>query len=380
MTLFETKDRKVLTLFPPTRHHLAMEAIIDENCEGTILVDDTQEPGTAAVWCIPHEEATLYLAGFSNNSAFNEALKDYFTKKIGTHEVEAFEIYPAGNWENLRNIFEGYNLLKERDSYYSLNSATFKARHSHWEDEIPEGFTLERVESRNVFEKAENIPIFANLKSWKSFEKFKEHGFGYYLVEDETGKIVSGCKTKFVTASQCEIGIETDSRHRRKGFATLVASATIGEALEKGLQVIWEVWQRNSASIQTNQCLGFDHLCDADVYYGILDELERNLYFGFYYATYLNDLKEAAFWFKKGIAVSKERNQPISSEYNVCAARVFAAVKEYDLSLECLDAVMDKLDAEKISDLLRSEVFNGLRDSESYRKVVERLELMKKGA
>lgn len=383
MSLYELKDNKgrILSLFPSRDHHLAMEAVIGGNCEGKIFVDDAEDPKTVAVWTVPHDEPTLYIAGASSNSRFNEALHTYFIETIKPESVnqgyDAFQVYPTGDWEHvLRDvIFKGFNLLKETDSYYKLDPPTFNRFHANWRENIPDGFTVKRVESKDIFEKTEeNIPTFANFNSWRSFEKFREHGFGYYLVEDNTNNIVSGCKTKFVTQSRCEIAIETDQEYRRKGFATVVACATLSEAAEKGLEVIWEVWSKNTASVKTNQKLGFVYICDEEVYYGLFDELEGYLYFGYYYLTYVDDPHTAVHWFEKGIHTSEVKNQRISSGYNYHAARAFAVTEKYDAAFERLHNALDGAqDAARFYDLLVSEkAFDKLRGFKEFEIILQR--------
>lgn len=384
MSLHELEDnkRKVLHLFPSRDHHLAMEAVIEEKCDGKILVDNRKTPKTAAVWCAPSDEALLYLAGASDNASFNTALHHYFIDTINPESVtkglDAFQVYCPSTWETVLHttIFKGENIFKDRDSYYTLNPVTFRKLQPTWREAIPPGFTLTRVQSKDVF-KTEGVFGFEKLTSWKSFETFQNYGFAYYLEENATKKIVSGCKTKFVTSSGCDLDVGTHEHYRRRGFATLVACATVNKALEKGLKVIWECYHGNTASIRTNQKVGFEYLCDEYFYFGFLCEsLENDLFSGYYHLIELNDSEEAAVWFKKGIELSEKENEPIPSGYNFYAACAFAAIKEYDLAIERLHAAVDTVqDAEKFYNRLQTEkAFDHLRGLPAFEKVLQRLE------
>jgi hypothetical protein len=90
----------------------------------------------------------------------------------------------------------------------------------------------------------------------------------------------------------------------------------------------------------------------------------------------LDDPEEAALWFKKGIALSKKENKRISGNYNFYAAYAFAATKEYDLVFERLNAAVDiTQDPKQLYHQLQTEkAFDGLRESPTFKKVLQRLE------
>jgi RimJ/RimL family protein N-acetyltransferase len=383
MSLHELKHdkRKILHLFPSRDHHLAMEAVIEEKCDGTIFVDRKENPRTAAVWCAPGNEAQLYLAGASDNTSFNTGLHDFFVDTIKPESINrglnAFQAYCRDPWEkSLPVIFKDETIFKDKDSYYVLNAAAFKTLQPDWRETIPHGFTIKRVETEKVFA-VEGVSAFNRLTSWKSFEQFLKEGFAYYVEEDATQKIVSGCITKFATSSGCELAVGTHEQYRRRRFATLATCAVIEETLKKGLPIIWECYHGNIPSIRTNQKVGFEYVCDEYFYLGFLYEsVQKNLFSGYYYLTKLDDPEEAALWFKKGIALSKKENKSISGNYNFYAACAFAATEEYDLVFERLNAAVDiTQDPKQLYHQLQTEkAFDGLRESPAFKKVLQRLE------
>lgn len=373
-------DRKILHLFPSRDHHLAMEAVIEEKCDGKIFVDRKENPKTAAVWCAPGDEALLYLAGDCDNTSFNTELRDYFVNTIKpesiTQGLDAFQAYCSSPWEPvLQEIFKGETIFKDRDSYYTLHAAQFKMLQPRWRETIPPGFTLHRVQTQDIFA-TEGVSTFDGLTSWKSFEHFLKDGFAYYI-QDAGQNIVSGCITKFVTSSGCELGVGTHEHYRRRGFATIVTCATVEEALKRGLTVIWECYHGNVPSIKTNQKVGFEYLCDEYFYLGFLFEsLQNALFSGYYYLTELHNPEEAALWFKKGIALSEKENKPLSTGYNFYAACAFAATKEYGLALERLTAAVDTLQdaAQFLYKVQTEKAFDDLRESPAFKKILQRLE------
>jgi hypothetical protein len=388
MAFCELKEKKkrILPLFPSSDHHVTIEAVIEGTCEGKILVDDTKTPKTAAVWTAPVSEAVVYLGGVHNNTVFNQQLWEYFDDVIKPESIrqglDAYQFYPTPQWETM--LIKVDSIFKDRDSYYRLDPVKFKSLQSNWKENIPDGFSLNAVESEDVFEKAQNVPVFGELNSWKSFKTFQEHGFGYYLVEDNTDKVVSGCLTKVVAAGsrRCEVAIGTDGTYIRRGFATAVACATVEEALKRGLEVIWECFHGNTASINTNQKLGFDYICDEPFYFGFLYEsLENLLFAGYHYVIELKDPHKAAEWFQKAVVQSKAENRFIPPGYNFYAACAFAAVKEYDMAVQRLRESVDKLqDPKKFYDRLQAEsAFDELRNLKEFKEVLRSIENLIEG-
>lgn len=382
MTLHELEDnqRRILPLFPSADHHLAIESVIEGNCEGSILVNDVATPKTAVVWAATESEALLFVAGATDDSSFNEALKTYLTEKIKPESVErgadAFHIYPDRNWEKvLQKVFKDENLIKDRDSYYRLNPYTFHKLQPDWRKRIPDGFTLKRAETEEVFEK--NVPVFQGISPWKSFEEFKKHGFAYYLEED-AGDIVSGCKTELAVKRGCALGIGTVEQWRKRGFATLTACAVVTEALERGLEVIWECYHGNVASMKTNQKVGFEYICDEYFHVGFLFEsLQNDFYLGYYYLVELDNPQESVHWFEKAITLSEKEKKPISAGRNMNAACAFARVGKCGQALERLDAIIDGglPDPRQFCDQLKNErAFDTLRGLPDFDKVLERVE------
>ena len=269
--------------------------------------------------------------------------------------------------------------------YYILNPDKFRELQPNWRDTIPSGFSLNRVESESIFEKAQKVPVFTELDSWESFDTFQKYGFGYYLEEKSTQKIASGCLTRVVAVKshRCEIALGTDIHYQRRGFATLVASAAVDEALKRGLDVIWECNYGNTASINTNQEIGFEYICDENFHFSHLYEsLEMCLYYGYCHLDELNDPEKAVEWFQKGIAKSEEEHQPISAAGNLHAARAFAVTGDYDAAIQRLYEAVDRVqNPENFLNRLRSEkYFDNLHNLEDFKKIQHILEKkVKKG-
>ena len=66
-----------------------------------------------------------------------------------------------------------------------------------------------------------------------------------------------------VSGDRCEIGIHTDERYRRQGFAALTAAAMVQYCLSDGMTHIgWHCHTHNQASAATAEKVGFEHVLD----------------------------------------------------------------------------------------------------------------------
>jgi GNAT superfamily N-acetyltransferase len=155
------------------------------------------------------------------------------------------------------------HLLPERkviDIYrrtFSFDPARFAAR-DDWRSQIPPGFELQPITAAT----AERAGVLA---CWASIDDFLANGIGYILVEGN--HIFSICKSAFTSREKVEIEIQTDEDCRRRGYATLTASALIEECLRRGKQPNWECFWDNEPSSALAGKLGYKLIEDYPVYY-----------------------------------------------------------------------------------------------------------------
>lgn len=82
---------------------------------------------------------------------------------------------------------------------------------------------------------------------------------------------------EYNTGNRCELGIETAVPFRRRGLATLLATATIRHALAQGVADIgWVCWADNRPSVATALKLGFQQVAQDEVYEVIFAALTQH--------------------------------------------------------------------------------------------------------
>jgi GNAT superfamily N-acetyltransferase len=90
---------------------------------------------------------------------------------------------------------------------------------------------------------------------WPTEEQFFTHGFGTLAILQDT--IVGWCTAEYVGPQRCGLGIATQPAYQRRGVATALAAAFVGEALRRGLTPCWECGRTNGASVRVAEKVGF---------------------------------------------------------------------------------------------------------------------------
>jgi RimJ/RimL family protein N-acetyltransferase len=97
-------------------------------------------------------------------------------------------------------------------------------------------------------------------------ELVRRTSFGYQLIDGK--RVVAVCNSfGFEAGSEFMVEVETHREEDRgKGYATLVATALIDHALERGLSPLWETTEDNIPSQRLARRLGFVQVESYPVY------------------------------------------------------------------------------------------------------------------
>lgn len=235
--------------------HLRISAILAGTCHGAVYADSAERPRTACI-----ELGVLrYLVGDPGNGAFCRVVADWIPRD--TYCVLLFE---STEWVTaLSETLEALYFVRASSRHLRLA----ELRSPAWAGRVPAGYAVRRVDAALLSEGLKNTEdvIDGITGEWSSVERFVEDGFGFCLVAGDT--IASWSLTDFVHGDRCEIGIDTDRGHRRRGLGTLAATATAAHALERGLRHVgWHCWANNLGSLGVARNVGFELVADYDVY------------------------------------------------------------------------------------------------------------------
>ena len=275
-------DKKALTLLDPAEYnnayelfadlamdHLFAAAVLNNDLDGAIYVDNVKRPQSGFM----STKELQFLAGNPDNPAFNAGLKQVWQETIFMGHapgatLEAIDLVFAGDsWQHqLKALFGDWRWppIPNHARHYCLTGAGLE-----WQTLVPKGYVVQQLEPVLLAKQtAGPIPFIQTAAN------FTADMFGFCALRD--GQIVCACATDVISGSACEIGIETDPEHYRRGLATVTAAATVEYALAHGFQQIWWICgNENLGSIRTAEKVGFTKRFESKGYFFILDEAEH---------------------------------------------------------------------------------------------------------
>ncbi|SHK26645.1 GNAT acetyltransferase [Clostridium cavendishii DSM 21758] len=245
MIKLDSKEFKKITHLVKSQDELSVFSVI--NCEnpGEIYVNNIDNPTSAL---IKTSECNL-IAGNSNDEVFNSEVSSEldFWDQLVPDSCEWMDKIPT--------IHKNHFIRKYKRRHYVL----FNDKFVDCNAPLKEGYILEKVDisflRKNSFENSERI-LEILAENWSDDEKFKKYGTGYLIRNDKiiVSWSLSDCSFKKTIA----IGIYTDERYRKNGFAKIAAAATIRDCFTKGYEKIdWLCVDSNKGSIATAEKLGF---------------------------------------------------------------------------------------------------------------------------
>ncbi len=250
------KSEAVRPLFAElTRMHLNVAAVLENTCPGEIWADTDTPPRTA---CIT-SGILIYLAGDPENEVFNQAIH----RRLPRDRIFVLICDPEAWSGALDRILDGTYAVRATSRYLELQESLVP----DWQAHIPDGYTLRYVDAALLSGGLENHEALREwiTDEWNSIEDFLERGAGTCLISEET--IASWSLMDYASGTRCEIGIETDHRHRRCGLGTLAAAATTAGALDRGYsRVGWHCWANNLGSQGVARNVGFELAAEYDVF------------------------------------------------------------------------------------------------------------------
>ena len=117
---------------------------------------------------------------------------------------------------------------------------------------IPEQNSAVRITAESLPQlRGSIVPAF----SWENPAAFLEKGSGFCIMQDHTP--AAWAFSAAVSSRETDIGVETDERFRRRGFAYAAASAMLRRILLQGKTPVWACRADNTASARLAAALEF---------------------------------------------------------------------------------------------------------------------------
>ena len=285
------KEKSFLNIF---RSHLERTPI-----EKKVFVDNLEKPQTAVIVVIPR----LFFGGKADNEKFNSNFRKILFTKLkneffmrNQHEVDCY--FANTEWlEGVKNVLiEPYFYDRY---YYEIEAIKLE----NWKDMIPKGFSLEPVDLSLLDKKyLKNYDwlIEEIEENWLPFEENLKENKGFYLVRNNE-EIVSWCTLEYLTdENEIEVGIATKSEYQKRGFATIVGSATAEYALSKYKSVGWNCSVSNIGSYKTAEKIGYQRFKKYVKAGCFFNKIDNWIIHGFTQAENKN-YKKAIEWYEKAL-------------------------------------------------------------------------------
>jgi RimJ/RimL family protein N-acetyltransferase len=289
---------QVRPFFPNLDVHLAVKALLTGNVQGQVYVDDSARPKSV----MARIGELFYLGGSPEQQAFNRALSQFFAEIVYPQRIAAgpgrfiVKCTVDGWAQQMDMLLPGKFPIPKRQQYYLSG----EVRHD-WRAMLPPDITIRWVDRALLAEGLEGLDgLLEEMRSERpSVEEFLDKSFGFVPVRGN--EIIGWCLSEYNCGDRCEIGIATAEGYRRRGLATLLASAFIEYARVHGIAHIgWNCDANNTASIATALKLGFTRVLEYPVFLCFRNE-GFHLAVGGDHCFMQHHYAEAAEWYERAI-------------------------------------------------------------------------------
>jgi RimJ/RimL family protein N-acetyltransferase len=330
-----TEYERAWPLFQTIDYHLATQALLAGILPGAVYVDDPTAPRAA----MAQVGYRFFLAGFEGNGRFNEGLRRLFFETIypqaqAAGRVEFVLYYEPGRWgHEIARILEGKFPMRDARQYY-----VFRELRHDWRARVPSGFAVRPVDRALLEgERLGNLEALVEevLSEGASVEHYLAHRFGFCVASRD--EIAGWCLSENNWQDRCEVGIETAERYRRRGIATITASALLEHALAQGVTTVgWHCYASNEGSIATARTVGFEKALEYPVYFAWFDEV-ANLAVNGNMRFWEGQNREALAWYERAFQAGEA---PVWASVN--AASAHSLLGEREAAFRCLRQAIER--------------------------------------
>jgi RimJ/RimL family protein N-acetyltransferase len=251
---------RIETLCQGFDYQLILTAVIEHTSPGRVLVDQPDHPTS----CFLSTAEGCFLVGDSTNKSFNVELGNYIhermtaSKRGPPDERELIVSVFPDTWTNqFPTIFLTQLPIRIPRRYYICTQLK-------WHQPIPPPYTIVQITQPLLANPDISIPDHITswiTTNWGSQDAFLKRGFGFAMMYKN--RLVSWSLADCISGHRCEIGIQTQPKHRQQGLATLTAAATVDYAFQHGFQHIgWHTSEDNIGSIKVAEKVGFKRKAD----------------------------------------------------------------------------------------------------------------------
>jgi RimJ/RimL family protein N-acetyltransferase len=362
-------------LFEPLVYHPMWMAVLDCVYPGEVYVDDPDTPGTAflSTFITSQDDGVWgYLVGNPENEAFNQALNQAILGReiIGqSTPVLLLTCYPEDWHGRLGELFAPRAPTPMPRRHYICRELNYD-----WRAHLPAGFSMHPLSTALLSRPRLTVPeeVRKTAGKWDSYAGMGMRDFGFVVVHDDPkvggAQVVSWATVDFVTRVGGDAGVFTVDKYRQRGLATIAAAAAVEYGLAQGLSFVnWTCAKDNPGSIRTAEKLGFERLSDYKMHLLIFDETQSIAQLA-YQTLQAGDYQRVIESYDRFFELQAE--PPVWAYLD--AARAWAGLGNEDRAFENLNLAVGR-GWSNVGELKVYEEFEGLRDSQKWDNLVERM-------
>lgn len=349
-------------------YHVPLCDLLNDTRPGKVYVDDVENPGSvfmySGAWC--------YLGGNPANAEFNQAVHRLIMapefKDVAYRGLpEMLFLNCDAAWEEpFSVIFFNRTPIGVARKHYVFDTLPYA-----WEDAVPDGYEIRQLDEAlledETFKNREQIERWIEMTWTGNRQGFFDRGAGVCTLKGD--EITCWCLTVAIAGDTCELGIETQEDHHRKGLGTLTAMAMADLCLQAGFSTIdWHCDAVNFGSWGVAERAGFIPQRDYTSYLYFFDPVTHFAVAG-NFQLLEKDYDTALSWYQKALTTN-----PDAPDW-VCfmIARAYAGLGAHQEALGYLNTAIDKGWVKRAS-LEDSEEFAALRDTPEWEGVLAQMQ------
>jgi GNAT superfamily N-acetyltransferase len=243
-------------------NNLFARSVIERKISGQVFVDNIENPKT---FYVVHPYGMSLLFGDSRNTEFNNKFLDYSLNKYKIRDkFEWMQAYP-NDWDKVLSELYSISMIKASENKENKEFGIIELN-----TRINFKFNREKYSLNKKMILPQTCVIVQTDKSiygemtgsvipscfWDTADDFFSNGIGFSLLCNK--KLAATAYSAFIHDNKLELGIETISEFRGKGFAQLACSALIDYCIEKDYEPVWACRLENLGSFRLAGKLGFE--------------------------------------------------------------------------------------------------------------------------
>ncbi|MBI9093022.1 MAG: GNAT family N-acetyltransferase [Desulfobacterium sp.] len=265
MKLLPRRDHKlaISRLKDVTINTLFAKSVLEQHVGGTVYVDNSADP---RAFYVLHSYGMSLLYGDVSDEFLHAELKDYMLGGNGLRTAgEWLQIFPSELENRIDGILGSRLTLFDSDRSQD-DSGGAVVKHTRVNFKLNRGkfdqfkcqidLTAYRFCDVDKMLYAETNGSVVPNKFWNNASDFALHGVGFALMLED--QAVAVAFSSFMHDEMLELGMETKSDYRRRGFASIISAKLVEYCLERGLEPVWACRRGNHGSYNLAVKLGFE--------------------------------------------------------------------------------------------------------------------------